>query len=73
MMNASMKIAAANAVPIIASARSLPIAKAPKTAIMMIAAAVITRPVIASPWRTAYLASLVCVHSSCMRETRKTS
>ena len=72
-MNASMKIAEAKPTPIIASARSLPIAKAPKTAIMMIAAAVTTRPVIARPCWTAYLASLVCVHSSCMRETRKTS
>ena len=53
MMNASMKIAAAKPTPIMASARSLPIAKAPKTAIMMIAAAVTTRPVMASPWRTA--------------------
>ena len=53
MMNASMKIADAKPTPIIASARSLPIANAPKTAIMMIAAAVTTRPVIARPWRTA--------------------
>ena len=44
-----MKIAEAKPTPIMASARSLPIAKAPKTAIMMIAAAVTTRPVIASP------------------------
>ena len=38
MMKASMKIAEAKPTPITASARSLPIAKAPKTAIMIIAA-----------------------------------
>ena len=73
MMNASMKIAAPKPTPIMASARSLPIAKAPKTAIMMIAAAVTTRPVMAKPWRAAYFASPVRTHSSCMRETRNTS
>ena len=42
------------------------------TQIMIVAAAVITRPVSACPTITARRLSRVCTHSSCIRETRKT-
>jgi len=44
----------------------------PKTRIMIVAAAVMTRPVSACPIRTERALSPVCTHSSCMRLTRNT-
>ncbi len=73
MTTASRKTAVAIATPKSLRTRSSPAAKEAKTATMTAAAAVMTRPVLASPSRTAALASSRCCHSSWMRETRKTS
>ena len=43
------------------------------TKIMMVAAAMMTRPVVAWPVRTAWWLSPVTAHSSRIRDTRKTS
>src|SRR5207247_4859592 len=72
MTIASRKTAVAIATPKSLSTRSSPAAKEAKTTTMTAAAAVMTRPVLASPSRTAALASPRCCHSSWMRETRKT-
>jgi hypothetical protein len=47
--------------------------KALNTKIMMVAAAMMTRPVVAWPVRTAWWLSPVAAHSSRIRETRNTS
>ncbi|PWG11793.1 hypothetical protein DF268_19715 [Streptomyces sp. V2] len=73
MTTASRRIATARPSPNCWSMRSGLRTKAPKTTIMMAAAAVMTLPVEASPSRTDRAGSLVRVHSSWMRETRKTS
>ncbi len=71
-MNASMMTADASAMP-----KSLIVAlvlgtNARKTLAMMAAAMTTTRPDPARPRLTAALLSCVWIHSSCMRDTRKT-
>ena len=73
MITASMKTAAASPRPNSLMIRSSPSMKEAKTVTMIAAAAVITRPVRASPRVTALVASLSRSHSSWMRDIRKTS
>ena len=69
---ASSATAAARPMPNIAMIRSPLSTNAPKTAIMITAAELITRPVSARPTRTARRLSPVSRHSSYIRLTRKT-
>ena len=71
-MNASRKTALARPMPNSAITRCPASRNEPKTRIMIVAAAVITRPVAAWPIRTECPLSSVCTHSSCMRLTRNT-
>ena len=71
-MKASRKTATARPMPNSAITRWPPKTKATNTLIMIAAAAVITRPVVACPRITEWRLSCVCTHSSCMRLTRKT-
>ena len=73
MTSASRSTAVAMPSPICWSIRSGERMNAPKTTIMIAAAAVITPPVWARPSRTATTASPVRFHSSCIREIRNTS
>ena len=68
-----MKIATAMPRPIIMTVRSVVITNEENTTIMIAAAAVMVRPVIAWPIRTAASLSRSLSHSSCMRLTRNTS
>lgn len=71
-MKASRATAAARPTPAIAAPESPLRTKARKTHTMIRAAELMTRPVSASPTRTARALSFVCTHSSCMRLTRNT-
>ena len=71
-MNASRKTALASPMPNSAITRWPASRKEPNTKIMIVAAAVITRPVAAWPVRTECALSSVRIHSSCMRLTRNT-
>ena len=66
-------MAAAMPRPIILTVRSVVSVKETKTTVMMAAAAVMVRPVMAWPRLTAWVLSPVRSHSSCMRLTRNTS
>lgn len=68
-----MKMAAASPKPNCGSSTNDPTTKPMKAATMIMPAAVIRRPVYASPCATAWALSLVASHSSRMRVTRKTS
>ena len=71
-MKASMKTATARPMPNSAMTRCPPNTNATNTPIMIAAAAVITRPVVACPVMIEWRLSCVCTHSSCMRLTRNT-
>ena len=71
--NASIATADAKATPNSLIVRLPPSANEPNTQIMIVAAAVITRPVEARPWTTASEASLRFSHSSWTRDIRNTS
>ena len=73
MTIASRKTATASVSPKSLRMWLLLAAKDPKTTIMTAAAAVITRPVRAMPFRTAVVWSEPWIHSSLTRETRNTS
>ena len=71
-MNASRNTALARPMPNSAITRCPASRNEPNTKIMIVAAAVITRPVAAWPMRTEWPLSCVRTHSSCMRLTRNT-
>nr|WP_203596510.1 hypothetical protein [Actinomadura bangladeshensis] len=73
MSVASTANATAKAKPICLTSTTLVIMKAPKTTIMIATAAVMTSAVCTRPAVTAARLSRVRVHSSFMREMRKTS
>ena len=69
---ASSSTAPASPMPNSAITRWPPKTNARNTLIMIAAAAVMTRPVVACPTMTEWRLSRVCTHSSCMRLTRNT-
>ena len=71
-MNASSATAAASPMPNSAMSRWPRSENVTNTQIMIVAAAVMTRPVSVSPVRTARRLSRLCAHSSVMRLTRNT-
>ncbi len=72
-ISASSRTAMARPDPNSLITRSPPRMNEAKTRTMIAAAAVIVRPVTASPWPTACRLSRDRSHSSCMRLTRNTS
>ena len=73
MTKASMNTAEARPTPNSLITRESPSTNEAKTHTMIVAAAVITRPVVATPSTTACDASRRRTHSSCTRDMRKTS
>jgi hypothetical protein len=71
-MNASSATAAASPMPNSATSRWPMNENVTNTQIMIVAAAVMTRPVSVCPVRTACRLSPLCAHSSFIRLTRKT-
>ena len=73
MTNASRNTATARPMPNSLTVRSSPSANEANTQTMIVAAAVITRPVLARPLATASEALRPRTHSSWMRDIRNTS